>query len=185
MLFFIFAVFLVGGGGLVISVAERYKRAKVEDKAKPKKIPATKSKASDAILTLFDELPVENRPFGRDELVSSLEALDFKYTIRGVHTHFSIQEGSRWVAFSRCTCIGPRRYNAEKDKCKMPEYKEFHDSFNAVKHAIAKRERALQEARHTAEVEGRKIDLDRVAELTKRLRDEAGVLNEVAEELTQ
>lgn len=166
-------------------------KVKAENAAKE-----SRSKASQKLIEAFDALPAESRPFGREELLATLEALDFKHGIEYVNTHFTYFPS--WSMYTgpyfEWDCGHNFNYNsltercAEEDNyqdhiCDLKDYIAFNDAIEAVSTALANREEALAKANHRAELAGRQISIDKVSILTQRLRDEAAVLNDVAKEL--
>ena len=127
--------------------------------------------ATKTLLEEFKALPDGHRPYTEDELRESLIALDKKYTIEVVNAHFEYYPLSGWSGWwSACQMA--------RAKCEMPQYYELHKAIASITLAVANQKHALMMA-------GIQDELSRTDELTKRLREEAEIVNDVTKQLVK
>lgn len=126
-----------------------------------------KSNPSIRIIEEYRKLPAENRPYGN--IVHMLDALDTKYGVEAVDSHFDKSYHDHYVFSWSCPCYR---------ECVYYEYHDIHKALTEIKAAIAEREHATQ----MASLSG---GLSMVEEFTERLRQERDLITDVTKEISQ
>lgn len=194
----IFALIAIAGVGL----SARPKKGQVSAGATPEQIEeaeelASLSEAAQHVVHEFRGLPEELQT---DDIMSMVKALDLKYGVASVNSHFSVK---------KYTDAHLERYREQYRRSRlygsydnyMPEQKyifswgnsdgkcdhdEMCDYFEyvALREAIRDAKIAKREQDRALEIAGVQHDLDAVASLTARLREETGIMKSVTKELS-
>lgn len=153
------------------------------------------SKAAERIVVQYRALPEELQ---MDDVLPMVKALDLKYGVNEVNSHFTVARysdnelDSMFSDYIDSFYDSNRRYPSQQylfswsgskgdcqhqDGCEYPEYTALHDAMTQALDAKREQDRAL-------EIAGVQHDLDAVAALVERFRTETTVMHEVTKELS-
>lgn len=156
-------IFLVAA---VVGVLCLIGKGRIESFGKPKSKPLRRSWPAKQIIKDFNSLPPEHRPDMDVEAI--VESLDKKYGARRVDSHFEVFNGYNYEYTWRACRRG--------EDGMFPEYYDIYDAIQGVK-------RDLKDREHQLMLNSISHDLENVAELTRRLRQEREIISEVTKQV--
>lgn len=142
-------------------------KGRIESFGKPKSKPLRRSWPAKQIIKEFRSLPPENRPDMDVEAI--VESLDKKYGVREVNSHHKVFNGYNYEYTWRVCRRG--------EVIMLPEYYDIYDAIQGVK-------RDLKDREHKLMLNSIRYDLEKVAELTRMLRQEREIISEVTKQVT-
>lgn len=157
-------IFLVAA---VVVILTFLGKGRIESFGKPKSKPLRRSWPAKQIIKDFNSLPPEHRPDMDVEAI--VESLDKKYGVHEVNSHHEVFSGYDYEYTWRVCRRG--------EVCMFPEYYDIYDAIQGVK-------RDLKDREHKLMLNSISHDLENVAELTRRLRQEREIISEVTKQVT-
>jgi hypothetical protein len=163
----LFVVVVLGliGARLLYTNSQKSKRLLARDIRDSLGNKVDTSWATRDIVKRFRKLPEANQPMTEQTLINTLLALDTKFEIASVDSHFDdYYYEMRW---SNCEC---------RPTCRYHEYLEIRKAIDSIQYALEAREKELQLA-------GVANSLSAVSGITESLRGEAQVIADITKDL--
>jgi hypothetical protein len=142
--------------------------------------------AAKQVKTAYEKLPHEHRP--SYDIMAALRALDTKYGKEEVNEHFCRLDPYSFTRVRdwKCECVYDA-YRGEYNNgahCRFsPEYMAMVNGISDIAAALGRREQAIKDREHEMVLAGMENDLRSVEEITKALRSERDLIDNVTKEI--